>query len=273
MGVIQIHTSPHNLDEFRECATALRYARLVRCQVARNDVQLCLRNGGKRPKVSATAQVSHGIDHGCAIIGWLQQVGVAVGKHEFGSWTMAVATVAVAGHVDNIAAQSHQVSIFAGHVQRNRSYGEADLNHLFFVPRTIVMFFVLRTIVIVVRMCGRRTDHRACRNLGDVPTQRLVEFGARTQAPTLVRTAKHFSEQYLSVADTLRPIPECYVPVDVMQIILGITDQFGEERTVPIDLSVELWREPQGYGPQSVVVLSTHLRAARAFASSQMNLR
>jgi len=46
----------------------------------------------------------------------------------------------------------------------------------------------------------------------------------------------------LLLADALQPTPERYKPGDVMEIVLSISDQFGDEHSAAIDLCVERWK-------------------------------
>lgn len=107
--VVHVHTRTQDREEFLK-RVPLWLAEGITRQVARDDVQR-RRGRGKGPKISTSAQVSRLIVPLSAVIRRLPKVRVADGIDEFAGRTSAVATVAVARHVHDIAAQSHQIRI------------------------------------------------------------------------------------------------------------------------------------------------------------------
>jgi hypothetical protein len=97
MEVIHVYTCPKDLHKFCKRMTAFRQARFVRSQVARDDVWKWTWPG-EWPEIPATAKVSRGVHHGRLAKVWIASRG------KFGGRALAVAAIAVALRVNNVAA-------------------------------------------------------------------------------------------------------------------------------------------------------------------------
>src|SRR6516165_5559702 len=120
MDVIEISALIHDLLKLFKRVAPFRLPRVVRRQVAGNDVWTCITEGpggsADGPEVHAPAQVDTRIDHGL-----LAKVGVsASGVIEVWRTTRGVAAVAIRLSVDNEAAQSYQISLFFIELYGNR---------------------------------------------------------------------------------------------------------------------------------------------------------
>jgi len=94
--VIQIHTSPHDLNKFRKRVASHGESGLVRCQVAGDDVSGAWRYGAKIP---AATKVGRRIDDG-----WLAKVWILAWQELRERRASAVALIARDMCVDDIAA-------------------------------------------------------------------------------------------------------------------------------------------------------------------------
>ena len=154
MSVIQIYSSPHDQHELRERVTAFGSPGLVRCQVAGHDMN-CSAGTWKYPEVLVATKVGRRIDLLPAAKEWRVGAGKKIGISARceGGLRDGVATVAVAGHVDQIASQSDHIRVFASHVQL-KPYRAGYLE-----PRSDHFFFILRAVVVVECLYRARTDH------------------------------------------------------------------------------------------------------------------
>ena len=126
MEVIHVDARPHDLNKLFKRVTPFRTSSFVRCQIARDDVWKWTWPG-EGTKIPAATQVGRRVD-----LRRLAKVWVAAWS-EFGIRAGAVATIAVALCVDNVAAQSHQCPVFSIQIQRYRCYFEALSNLRCFV--------------------------------------------------------------------------------------------------------------------------------------------
>ena len=148
VGVIQVHTCPHGQHELRKRVPAFWQPGFIWCQVSGNNVHRTTWTW-EHPEIPAAPEVRRRIDLLGAsewALGGPAEVGIP-GGNVLSRRAVAVAAVAIASDVDQIASQAHHIRVFSGHVQCNRGRLETDLNHL---------FFVLRAIVIVASPPGRR---------------------------------------------------------------------------------------------------------------------
>jgi hypothetical protein len=121
MEVIHVDACPYDLNKLFKCATPFRQPSFVRGQIARDDVWKWTWPG-EGTKIPAPTQVGRRVN-----LSRLAKVWVAI-RGEFGSRASAVATIAVALCVDNVAAQSHQVPVFVIQIQVDGRYLETDSN-------------------------------------------------------------------------------------------------------------------------------------------------
>src|SRR5439155_24204848 len=122
MYVVQIDACPQNLLELRKRVTSLRTSGLVRCQVAGDDQGIVSRYGtavGSTEHLSAT-QIDGRIQHlrlrKVRAKNELVRV-VARQEIEVRRLTAVVATVAVAGRVHDVTAETHQSAVLAGEIE------------------------------------------------------------------------------------------------------------------------------------------------------------
>jgi len=121
MEVVHVNSSPDDLNKLLERVTSFRQACFVWRQIARNDVWKGP-GSGEWTEVPAATQIGRRID-----LGRLAKIRIAT-RGKLGRWTSAVATIAVALSVDNIAAESHQCPVFASQVQRDGGYQETNFD-------------------------------------------------------------------------------------------------------------------------------------------------
>ena len=121
MEVIHVYACPYDPHKLRKRMTSFRQSSFVRGQIARDDVWKWTWSG-KGTKIPAPTQVSRRVN-----LSWLPKVWVAT-RGEFGSRASAVATIAVALCVDNVAAESHQCAVLSVQIQRDRGDLETNLN-------------------------------------------------------------------------------------------------------------------------------------------------
>jgi hypothetical protein len=121
MEVIHVDACPHNLNKLFKCVTPFRTTSFVRAQIARDDVWKWAWPG-EGTEISAAAQVGSRIN-----LRRLAKVWIST-RSEFGFRASAVATIAVALRVDNVAAQSYQCPVLSIQLQRDRGDGETLLN-------------------------------------------------------------------------------------------------------------------------------------------------
>jgi hypothetical protein len=148
MEVIHVYACPYDLDKLWKRMTSFRQSSFVRCQIAWDDVRKRTWPG-EGTKIPAATQVGRGVE-----LRWLAKVWIAA-RREFGSGVSAVATIAVALCVDDVAAEPYQCAVFSIQIQRDRGYLETNLN----------LWLVI--IVIGVYAWGpnqypRKNDHRKC---------------------------------------------------------------------------------------------------------------
>ncbi len=140
MEVIKILTGSHDRKKLLKRGAAFRQPGFIRSQVAGNNVwKRTFR--WKGPEIISATQISRRIERLLPAKDWPEKVWVSR-SGEFRRGASRMATGAVGLSVDNIAAQSHQISDFSGHIQLDRRYPEADLN-LRFVVVVIIVVIVL----------------------------------------------------------------------------------------------------------------------------------
>src|SRR3982074_2887119 len=121
MEVIHVDACPHDLSKLFKCVTPFRPPSFVRGQIARDDMWKWTWPG-EGTKIPAPTQVSRRVNLSRLAKVWVTTHG------EFGSRASAVATIAVALCVDNVAAQSHQCPVFSIQIQWDRGDGETSSN-------------------------------------------------------------------------------------------------------------------------------------------------
>jgi len=128
MEFIEIRAIPDDLLKLRQRVASFGPPKLVRCQVAGDDVWTCVSGRtGWSPgltEIRAATQVDGWIDKRP-----LAKVGVsACGVIEVGRPTAGVAAIAITRAVDYITAQSNQRPVFPGQIQGDGRYLETPLD-------------------------------------------------------------------------------------------------------------------------------------------------
>jgi hypothetical protein len=121
MEVIHIDARAQDLKELWKCVAPFGKPRFVRCQIPRDDVWKWTWTR-ERTKIPTTTQVGHGVD-----LRRLTKVWIAT-RSELALRASAVASIAVGLRVDNVTAKSHQCTVLAFKIQRNRGDCEPPFN-------------------------------------------------------------------------------------------------------------------------------------------------
>src|ERR1700761_6162118 len=122
MDVVEIRAVAHDVLELRQGHSAFRHSIFIRSEISRDHVRPRIHIWPGRcsngPEVRTATQVNGGVDlRGLVEVGIEARCVVEVGRSAAG-----VATVAVAGSVDEVAAQPDQSPVSSGEVEWKGGY-------------------------------------------------------------------------------------------------------------------------------------------------------